>query len=155
MISGEVLTLVITSGVVGGILGAMLKGIPFLNKKGVNVEEVAEDVEKLVNASSAVINMADTIAPNNAVISVLKTIETWGAIGAGYAQQLCYAGDINKEDRAKLAENVVYEVLKELKVDIDDNKKLFIDAAIKNTVNSFGHSTPDTQLQSASVDNNS
>lgn len=67
-------------------------------------------------------------------------MQKWAQIAVGDAEQLYHAGDINKDERRKVAESVVESVLKELNIDIDENKRELIDAAIKNAVNELGHS---------------
>lgn len=135
MISIQVLSLIV-SGVVGGII---VVGASILKKKGITPEEISEDVQKVAVASNAVINVAEAIIPNSPVVPILNIIKEWGPIAAGFAQQLCHAGDITKDERIAYAEEVVYSALKVSKLDIDDDKKLLIEAAIKDVVNSFGH----------------
>jgi hypothetical protein len=141
MLSTQMLGMLITSGVVGCVLG-FLGATPYLKKKGVDVTKVIDTTENVVKAAEPVINIASTLIPNNPAVNVLKSIEKWGIIGAGYAQQLSYAEEITKDKRAEKAKDVVNAALKELNIEIDDNRKILMDAAIKDAVNSFGHADP-------------
>lgn len=138
MLSSEMLLLLLTGGVVGGVVG-FLGAIPYLKKKGINIDNDIDIANNIVTAAEPVINVADALLPNNPAVGILKTIEKWAKIAAGDAEQLKHAGDINGDQRADAAEKVVNAVLKELNVEVTDNRKILIDAAIKDTVGSFGH----------------
>lgn len=139
MLSGEVLSLITISGVVGGVLGAMLKGIPFLNKKGVNIDKALATTEQIADVSDKALDVAGEIMPNNPVIKVLDKVAEWAKIAAGNAQQLYHTGDLKSDERFTTAQNIVYSALKELNVDLSDLRKVLIDAAIRDAVNSLGH----------------
>lgn len=141
MLSGQTIQLLVIGGVVGAVAG-FLAGVPYLKKKGININRGVDTANNAVNLAEPVINIADTLLPNNPVVNVLKIIEKWAKIAAGNAEQLTHAGDINKEERAEVAESVVNAVLKELNIDVNDNRKILIDAAIKDVVNDFGHTDP-------------
>lgn len=143
---------IVISLVCGVVLGIILMVFPKLKKKGIDAGKALDATENVIKAADPIIDIVNGILPGNPAISVLEILKKWGPIAAGYAQQLCHAGDINKEDRAATAENVVYGVLKELKIDVDDNKKLLIDAVIKNTVDGFGHTPIDLKQLQDTID---
>jgi hypothetical protein len=140
----QLITMLITTGVVGGVLGSTV-AFSLLKKKGINVDKGIETINNVVQAAEPVINVASELLPNNPSIGVLKIVEKWAKIAAGNAEQLSHAGDISKDDRAQVAEDVVNAVLKELDVEVTDNRKVLIDAAIKDVVNGFGHTEPSEQ----------
>lgn len=136
----DVIAISILFGVIGGVLGTIIFLFPYLKSKGINIKPVLADIKKLVNTSGKLIDAASIVMPSNKALSTVKTIEEWAKIAVGDAEQLYHSGDICKEERAKVAENVVYSVLKEMNIEIDDNKESIINAAIQNAVNDLGHS---------------
>ncbi|KOF57577.1 MULTISPECIES: hypothetical protein [Clostridium] len=127
-------------GVLGGVLGTIIFLFPYLKSKGVDLKSVLSDIENVVDVSGKAIDVISGIVPNNKAVNILEIIEKWAKIAVGDAEQLYHAGDISKDGRAEIAESVVYSVLKEMNINIDDNKKELINAAIKNAVNDLGHS---------------
>lgn len=136
----DVIAVSILFGVIGGVFGTIIFLFPYLKSKGINIKPVLSDIKKIVDTSGKFIDAASIVMPSNKALSTVKTIEEWAKIAVGDAEQLYHSGDICKEERAKVAENVVYSVLKEMNIEIDDNKKNIINAAIKNAVNDLGHS---------------
>lgn len=136
----DVIAVSILCGVIGGVLGTIIFLFPYLKSKGINIKPVLADIKKLVNTSGKLIDAASIVLPSNKTLSTVKIIEEWAKIAVGDAEQRYHAGDICKEERNKVAENVVYSVLKEMNIEVDDNKKNIINAAIQNAVNDLGHS---------------
>ncbi|MFL0250416.1 hypothetical protein ACJDT4_08260 [Clostridium neuense] len=126
-------------GVVGGVLGTIIFLFPYLKSKGVDIKAALSDIRNMVDVSGKTIDAISSIVPDNKAVSVLQTIEKWAKIAVGDAEELYHTGDISKDERAQIAENVVYSVLKEMNINIDDNKKELINAAIKDAVNDLGH----------------
>ncbi|MBZ9633212.1 hypothetical protein G9F70_002795 [Clostridium sp. FP1] len=77
-------------------------------------------------------------------------VEKWAKIGVGNAEQLYHSGEATGEERATIASNTVYNVLNEMNITVDDNKKILIDAAIKEAVLKLGH-TKDAVVKVADV----
>lgn len=136
----ELVVLFTIAGATFGVLITMVSIFPILKKKGVDVSKALDNAEKIVDASDKILNVASDVLPGNPTVKTLEIIEKWAKIAVGNAEQLAHTGDINKDDRAEVAEKVVLNVLRELNIDVDDNKKALIDAAIKNAVNDLGHS---------------
>lgn len=139
--SNTQITLLITIGVVVAILLIVLVAVPELKKKNVNVEKI---VKALETKGEIVEKAADELRPMlpKKAITILDILEKWCPIGAGYAEQLAHTGDIDKDDRAAAAEDVVLDVLKELDIDVTDRRRSLIKAAIENAVNDLGHEVP-------------
>lgn len=157
MLSVQTASMLITTGVVCVVLGA-LGGITYCRKKGINIDKNIDTFNNVVNTAEPIVGVADALFPNNPAVTVLKTIENWAKIAAGNAEELKHAGDINGDQRVAAAEKVVNAVLKELNVDLTDNRKILIDAAIKDVVSSFGHKEPteaeiQAQLQKINEEN--
>lgn len=136
----DVISTSILFGVIGGVLGTIIFLFPYLKSKGINIKSVLMDIKSVINVSEKLIDTASGIVPDNKALNAVKAIEEWAKIAVGDAEQLYHSGDICKEERAKVAESVVYSVLKEMNIEIDDNKKSIITAAIQNAVNDLGHS---------------
>ena len=135
--------LITWSGILGILSGAvivMLIVFPILKKRGIDVNDVLDQTKKAVDSSGKILTIVKSTLPNNGVLNILDIVQKWAQIAVGDAEQLYHAGDINKDERTKVAESVVVSVLKELNIDIDENKRELIDAAIKNAVNELGHS---------------
>lgn len=141
MLSIQTISLLITTGVVGVVLGS-LGGITYCRKKSINIDKGIDTVTNIVQTAEPIVGVADALFPNNPAVVILKTIEKWAKIAAGNAEQLKHAGDISGDQRADTAEKVVNAVLKELNIDVTENRKILMDAAIKDIVNSFGHTEP-------------
>lgn len=136
----DTISISILFGVIGGVFGTIIFLFPYLKSKGINIKPVLADIKNFIDTSGKLINAASGIMPSNKALSTVKTIEEWAKIAVGDAEQLYHSGDICKEERAKVAENVVYSVLKEMNIEIDGNKESIINAAIQNAVNDLGHS---------------
>lgn len=141
MSSVQIVQLLVISIVVGGVLG-FLGAIPYLKKKGIDVNKVVDTTENVIKAAEPVINLVSAIAPGSKAIDILKTIEKWAVIAVGQAQQLYHAGTIKNDERKQVAENAIYKVLEELNIELTDARKDLINAAIENAVNDLGHADP-------------
>lgn len=135
--------------VIIGVLGLTIGMFPLLKKKGYPVEKTLDTAEDVIDKAGSALDVAGEILPANPTINILKIIQSWAKTAVGNAEQLYHAGDIGKDDRATIAEQVVLNVLKELNITIDDNKKTLIDAAIKEAVNNLGHAPVDEKAQAA------
>ncbi|WP_234123435.1 hypothetical protein [Clostridium hydrogenum] len=139
MTTAQLITIIIILAVTAGVLATLLFIFPLLKKKGVDAGKALDNAQTAVNTAGKLIDAATAVLPSNPALNILEIVEKWAKIAVGDAEQLYHAGDITKDERAKTAETVVLNVLSELKIDVDDNKKALIDAAIKNAVNDLGH----------------
>lgn len=142
--------LLIIAGVVIGVLVTLLAGIPYLKKKGINIEDV---IKELKNDSTIAKAVADEVKPllPKPMQGVVDIIEKWAPIAVGNAEQLAHTGDIDKADRGKVAEDVVLNVLKDLNITPTENQLYIIDASIKNAVNALGHDNKSNIKESVGV----
>ena len=132
------ISLVIILAVVAGVLVVLLGILPYLKKKGINPTTIVKEVENKGEIAEKVADIIKPLLPKN-VASSIDLIEKWGPIACGYAEQIAHAGDIDKNDRAIVAENTVLNVLKQYKITPTDDEKALIDVTIKNAVNALGH----------------
>lgn len=135
----QIITMVI---VLVGVLGVIIGLNPYLKLKGVNVSSILDNAQKVTESVDKVLGVVQDILPNNPTVGLLTIIEKWAKIGVGNAEQLYHSGEATSDERATIAEQTVYNVLSELNITVDDNKKILIDAAIKEAVNNLGHTKP-------------
>ncbi|URZ06950.1 phage holin, LLH family [Clostridium felsineum] len=148
----EIIMLFTIIGIILGVFITMLAIFHLLKKKGVDISGILEETQKVIDTSDTVLDAKSKDIFENEDIEILKIIDRWAKIAVGSAEQLFHAGNIDRDERSELAENVVFNVLKELNINIDDNKKAIIDAAIKNAVNNLGHSkAPDTRVNNTNI----
>jgi hypothetical protein len=141
----SVVVLIGILGTIIGVLGASIGLLPYFKNRGVNVAEALSKIEAVINEADNILDVTKPLLPKD-VVNILDVIEKWSKIAVGSAEQLYHAGDIEKAERTKIAENVVLNVLNEMNITIDDNKRALIDASIKNAVNDLGHE-PTTEVQ--------
>lgn len=139
MSNTSLISISIILGVTVCVLLVLLALFPLLIKKGINLDNYFKETEKVVDTSNKLLGLANEVLPNNKAVNILEIIDKWAKIAVGNAEQLYHAEGIQKDERAETAENVVLNVLKELNIEVDDNKKALIAAAIKNAVNDLGH----------------
>lgn len=133
------LQLIIMVLVLIGVLVFLLVLIPYLKSKGVNVLTLLDNAQKVTQSLDKALVVVREILPNNPTVGLLTIIEKWAIIGVGNAEQLYHSGEVTSEERAVIASQTVYNVLSEINIAVDDNKKILIDAAIKESVLKLGH----------------
>lgn len=151
MVSNNLLGVIAMLGTTVGVLGIVLGILPYAKKKDINVDGAIKELNSKGELIQAAVDEIKPILPTQAQ-GVINLIEKWAPIAAGNAEQLYHAGDISKDDRAGAAESVVLNVLKEMNITVDDNKKALIDATIKNAVNDLGHAPADAKQLQATQD---
>lgn len=146
----QTIQLIIMVIVLVGVVGGYLLFVPYLKSKGVNVSTLLANADKVTQGLDKTLTVINEVLPGNPAVEFLTIIEKWAKIGVGNAEQLCVSGVVTDQERATIASQTVYSVLDELKIDIDDNKKVLIDAAIKEAVLKLGH-TKDAIVKVASI----
>jgi membrane-associated protease RseP (regulator of RpoE activity) len=149
MISAQTLQLVITSGVVGAVIGS-IPTVTYFKNKGVNIDDKLAGIDKVIDAGDKILKVADSILPGNSIVNVLEVIEKSAKIAVGYAEQLCHVQEITKEERIATAQEVVYAALGKLSIAPDDNMKALVNATIENAVLALGHKDP-TEAEKAAT----
>lgn len=137
MLSVQTMQIIITSGIVGGIVG-FLGAIPYLKSKGINLDAGLKKDSTIVNVAGTTLDTISPLLPP-VIANNLEYVEKWAKIAVGKADQLYHAGEIGKDDRRTTAQNVVDSLLKELNITQTDSMKDLINAAIENAVNESGH----------------
>lgn len=140
MLSVQTIQLLVTGLIAGGVIG-FLSGIPYLKKKGINVDGIIDKAEQVVNVAGTTLDAVEPLLPPT-IANNLEYIEKWAKIAVGKADQLYHAGDIGKDDRKTTEESVVDDLLKELNITPTESIKALINASILNAVNESGHKDP-------------
>lgn len=140
-LSNPVVLLSIVLLVVTIVMIGVIVAIPYLVKKGVNVEKYVKTADDVLDKADTVIKVADDILPNNPVLNVLKAIEKYAHIGVNEAEQLYLTSQLGKDDRNSKAKEDVYAVLKLLGVTITPNLDTIINGAIETEVLALGHNS--------------
>ena len=151
--------LMIMAIVLIGVLFIVIVIVPYLKAKGVNTTKILANAERVTEGFDKALVVVQDILPNNPTVAFLTIIQKWAKIGVGNAEQLAISGEATSDERAEIATKTVYSVLNELKIDVDNNKKILIDAAIKEAVLNLGHTkdpivkTADTPVEVAKIEN--
>ncbi|MCB2309042.1 hypothetical protein LGL08_20270 [Clostridium estertheticum] len=135
----QLVSLMVIAIILTGVLFAVLVLVPYLKKKGVNTIKILANAQRVTEGLDKALVVVQDILPNNPTVGLLTIFEKWAKIGVGNAEQLCVSGEVTSEERATIASDTVYSVLSELKIEVDDNKRILIDAAIKDAVLNLGH----------------
>lgn len=144
----QVLMYITIFSVVFGVIGIVVGLVPFLKRKGFPIGAILDNTKDVVNKADETVTVLDKLMPDNKVIDVLEIITKWAKIAVGNAEQLYHTGEIGKVQRAEVADKIVYDVLKMLNIEVTENLKPLIDAAIKESVNALGHETALTESNS-------
>lgn len=130
--------------------------IPFLEKKGVNVEKVIDTAEEVENVTDEGINIAKSIFPNNPVVNAMDLVEKVAVKYTKNAEQLYQANRLDKDARNEVVKQQVSNILKDLGIEQTDAVKEFIDATINEVCFMLPHAdeatkTLQVQLQQSNV----
>ena len=124
------------------------KLIPTLAKKNDNIEKGIDTAKTIVNETGNIIEIADSVLPNNEVINVLEIIEKWAKKAVDCAEQLYKTSKLEKDERNNKAKEQIYSLLEMLNVKRTTEIDKIIDGTIEAEVFALGHSPTDIkQLQ--------
>lgn len=139
--NNQVLVYITIFSVAFGVIGIVVGLVPYFKKKGLPVGTILSNAQDAVDKANDTVVLLDKLMPNNKVIDILEIIARWAKIAVGNAEQLYHTGEIDKPQRAEVANKVVYDVLKMLNIEVTESLVPIIDAAIKESVNALGHET--------------
>lgn len=137
--TSQLLTYIIVFAVVLAVIAIVVGLVPFLRKKGVNLNSYFATANNVVTKANYTIDFLNEVMPDNKVVDILEIIAKWAKIAVGNAEQLYHTGEIKKDERAEVANKVVINVLEMLNIEVTDNLKTLINAAIEDAVNTLGH----------------
>lgn len=115
---------------------AVEKAIPVIKNKLSNESiEKGIDTAKIVSDKAKdIIDVADSILPNNKVINVLQLVEKWTIKGVECAEQLYNASKLEKEKKNDKSKEQVYAVMKLLNIERTPELEKIIDGTIEAEV---------------------
>ena len=113
------------------------------SKKNNNLEKIFNNSNKVIESVDSIIKIADTIAPNNPVLNIIKIIEKYAKVGVHHSEQLYINSKLESNERKNKAKETIYSVLKELNINITPNISKIIDGAIEAEVLALGHAPVD------------
>lgn len=134
MISTNILTVIATIGATFGVASTVLSAIPFLIKKGVNVEKSIQNVEKGLTAADAVITVGSELLPTNPIVDALKVVEKYAHIGVNQAEQLYLSSQLPSEQRIVKAKETIQAALTSANITVTPELDKIIDGAIEAEV---------------------
>jgi len=127
---------IILIAVVLGAISTIVWIVPTLKKKNIDIEKIATKTETVLNAIEPVVGIAKDIPLLHGTASVVELIRQYAIVGAKTAEQLGSTGTLTTNaEKFKSAQETVYAVLAELKIEPTDNQKKLIDDFIQAAVN--------------------
>lgn len=115
---------------------AVEKAIPVIKSK-----ISSEDIEKGIGTAKVVsdkakdiIDVADSILPNNKIVNILQLIEKYTVKGVECAEQLYNASKLDKEEKNEKSKEQVYAVMKLLNIEKTPEFEKIIDGTIEAEV---------------------
>lgn len=142
MVSNNVLILISTVSIAWGVVGTVIGAIPYLTKKGVNVEKAIKNVDKGLTAADGVITVANELLPGNPVVNALKIVDKYAHIGVSQAEQLYLTSQLKPDERNAKAKETIYAALTAANITVTPELQKIIDGAIETEVLALGHKTP-------------
>ena len=121
------------------VVVVMIKLIPKLVAKGVDVSNAIIVAKHALNTSEQIINVADALLPNNPAIDILQTIERCGKKAVNGAEQLYLSSQLPIDQRIVKANETIKSALKVLNVEITPEIQTVIDGTIQSEVLALGH----------------
>lgn len=132
----EIKDLLIIISVVLAVFAVLVLLLPYLKKKGFDVDKTMKAVSSGLEAADKVIDSLQTFVPNTSYLPVIDKIIEYCQKGYQYAEQLNAIGKIEKGQAKKdAATKYVYDALKLANIDVEDEKiKSIIDGSIEAAV---------------------
>ena len=127
------ITLLVIVAVLFGSTFVIAFVFPYLQKKGVNVKVILDDVQKGLEEVKTGLAVANEVAPSPQ-LDVISLIENYAEIGVKKAQQLYISSQLQGVDRKASAKETITNSLKELNIPITDNLDKLIDDVIESKV---------------------
>lgn len=132
----EIKNILIIIAIVSVVFGTIIYLLPYLKKKGVDVDKTMEMVSTGLDAADKVIDSLQSFIPNAPYLSIADKIIEYAQKGYEYAEQLNNIGKIGKgEEKKQAATTYVYNALRLAGIDVDDEQvKAIVDGSIEAAV---------------------
>lgn len=151
MVSTNLLMVIATIGATFGIVGTVIGAIPYLTKKGVNVQGTIQNVEKGLTAADGVLTVASELLPGNPIVNALKIVDKYAHVGVNQAEQLYLTSQLPADQRNDKAKETIYAALTAANITVTPEIEKIIDGAIEAEVLALGHKTPDEAEKAAEL----
>lgn len=127
------ITLLVIIAVLFGSAFVIAFVFPYLQKKGVNVKVILDDIQKGLEEVKTGLAVAKEVAPSPQ-LDIISLIENYAEIGVKKAQQLYISSQLQGVDRKASAKETIVNSLNELNIPITDNLDKLIDDVIESKV---------------------
>jgi flagellar motor component MotA len=139
----EIKNILIIIAIVAAVFGVIVYLLPYLKKKGVNVDKTMQLVSTGLDTADKVVDSLQTFMPNTTYLPIVDKIIEYAQKGYEYAEQLNNIGKIEKgEAKKEAATKYVYDALKLAGINTESEQvKSIIDGSIEAAVYASKSST--------------
>ncbi|MDP4144477.1 MAG: hypothetical protein Q8936_08355 [Bacillota bacterium] len=130
----NITTLLAISGVVVGAGGAIGFIFPSLKKRGINISNVLDRIEKGLEELKTGVQVVKEITPSTPGINVIELIEKWAEIGVKKAQQLYISSQLPADQRKQAAIDTIVTTLKQLNIPVTADLQQLINDTVESKV---------------------
>ena len=120
--------------VIVGVVGSLAYVYPLIKKKGIDMSNILEKLDKGLEEVKTGLAVVNEIAPNIPQIEVLTLIEKWAEVGVEKAQQLYISSQLSGEERNQAARDTIIATLDQLDIPITENLQKIINDTIESNV---------------------
>ncbi|MFL0248847.1 hypothetical protein ACJDT4_00310 [Clostridium neuense] len=153
MVSNNILMIIATIGATFGVVGTVIGAIPYLTKKGINVQSTISNVDKGLTASDGVLSVASELLPSNPIVNALKIVDKYAHVGVNQAEQLYLTSQFPVDQRNAKAKETIYAALTAANIVVTPEIEKIIDGAIETEVLALGHKLPTEAEKAAQFEN--
>ena len=139
MYMNNILQLIIILAVALGIGGITYYVFPILKAKKINLNKIFETVNSLMVLMDGFMKTMKEVFPKSKEISIMDKIFEYAHIAVRESEQLYIISEISENQRKEKAEDYVYNILKQLNIEITDQVKKIVSGAIESEVYNLGH----------------
>lgn len=123
--------LIIVLGVTFGIFAAVWLLLPYLIKRGVNVQGALQTAGAGVSTANQIVDALQALLPGNIYLNVADRITDYAMQAVEYAEQLYKTQEIPAEQRKVVATDHVYDILRLVGIEITPEIKRIVDGSIE------------------------
>lgn len=134
MVSNNILMIIATIGATFGVVGTVIGAIPYLTKKGINVQGTLSNVDKGLTAADSVLSVASELLPSNTIVNALKIVDKYAHVGVNQAEQLYLTSQLPMDQRNAKAKETIYAALTAANIVVTPEIEKIIDGAIETEV---------------------
>ena len=132
-------TLLIVMAIVFFVALIIAVVLPFLKRKGVDVDNVLESAKTVLSTANATMETLRPFLPAGAGADTFDKIMSAAQVGVANAEQLCHIGKLPADKRKEAARQYINEAVKMMGIDMTPEVGKLIDGAIEANVLELGH----------------